>query len=78
MIIKIKIKEVRESKKMSLRELEQQTGIDRKYLADVENNKIPADEILFAEMVIIATALGVSILEIYETENIEIEGIGEF
>ena len=49
MNIEITMKKVREEKKMSLRELEEITGIEREYLSDIENGKIPADEILFAE-----------------------------
>lgn len=78
MTIKFKIKEKREEKGISLRELEEITGIDRDYLSDLENNKIPADEVLFAEMVVIADALAFRITDLYELGNIEIKGIGEF
>lgn len=78
MTIKITIKEVREKKGISLRNLEEETGIEREYLADIENGKVPADEILFAEMIVIAQALACSILELYELGNLEIKGIGEF
>lgn len=54
MTIKIIIKEVREKKGISLRKLEEETGIERQYLADIENEKIPTDEILFIEMVVIS------------------------
>lgn len=77
MIIKIKIKEVREKKGISLRKLEELTGIEREYLADIENEKIPSDEILFAEMVVIAENLACSILDLYEVTHLEIKGIGE-
>lgn len=78
MIIKLKIKEVRESKNISLRKLEEETGIEREYLSDIEKEKIPTDEILFAEMVVIAETLACSILDLYETTHLEIKGIGEF
>lgn len=78
MIIKIKIKEVREKKGISLRQLEENTGIKREYLADIENGKIPADEILFAEMIVIAENLACSILDLYDLEYLEIKGFGEF
>ena len=78
MTIKITIKEIRERKKMSLRKLEEKTGIEREYLADIENGKIPSNEILFAEMVVISEALACSILELYEIGHLEIKGIGEF
>lgn len=77
MTIKITMKKVREEKGISLRKLEEETGIEREYLSDIENGKIPADEILFAEMVVIAEALACSILDLYELEHLEIKGIGE-
>lgn len=77
MTIKITMKKVREEKGISLRKLEEETGIEREYLADIENEKVPADEILFAEMVVIAEALACSILELYELGSLEIKGIGE-
>ena len=77
MTIRITIKEVREKKGVSLRKLEEETGIDRQYLADIENGKIPTDEILFIEMVVISEALACSILELYELGHLEIKGIGE-
>lgn len=78
MTITFKIKEKREERKMSLRELADITGIDRDYLSDLENNKIPADEVLFAEMVVIADALDFSITQLFDIGSIEIKGIGEF
>ena len=78
MTIKFRIKEKREERGVSLRELEEATGIEREYLADLENNKIPADEVLFAEMVVIADVLAFRITDLYELGNIEIKGIGEF
>ena len=78
MTVKFKIKEKREERKMSLRELADLTGIDRDYLSDLENNKIPADEVLFAEMIVIADVLDFSITQLFELGTIEIKGIGEF
>lgn len=40
MTIKIKIKEVREKKGISLRALEENTGIERERLSELENNKV--------------------------------------
>lgn len=77
MIIKMKIKEVREEKGISLRKLEEETGIERKRLSDIENKKITADEILFVEIVVIAQALACRISDLYELEYLEIKGIGE-
>lgn len=71
-IVRIKIKQVREEKKMSLRKMEEETGIEREYLADIENGKILADEILFIEMLMIAEALDCNITDLYETQTLEI------
>ena len=78
MTIKFKIKEKREERGMSLRELEEKTRIEREHLSDLENNKITADEVLFAEMVVIADALAFRITDLYELGSIEIKGIGDF
>ena len=68
--INVKIKEVREEKGVSLRELERRTGIDRHYLADLE--KMPADEILVSEAVFISRALGVTIEDLFVAVTLEI------
>lgn len=68
--INVKIKEVREEKGISLRELERRTGIDRHYLADLE--KMPADEILVSEAVFISRALGVTIEDLFVAVTLEI------
>lgn len=69
-IINVKIKEIREEKGISLRELERRTGIDRHYLADLE--KMPADEILVSEAIFIAQALGVTIEDLFVAVTLEI------
>lgn len=69
-IINVKIKEIREEKGVSLRELERRTGIDRHYLADLE--KMPADEILVSEAVFISRALGVTIEDLFVAVTLEI------
>ena len=68
MIVKFKIKEKREEKGMSLRQLAEETRIDRNYLSDVEENKIPADEVLLAEMIVIAEVLDFIISDLYDIE----------
>lgn len=68
--INVKIKEIREEKGISLRELERRTGIDRHYLADLE--KMPADEILVSEAIFIAQALGVTIEDLFVAVTLEI------
>ena len=73
MLIIIKIKEARKSKGMSLKELADLTGIRKQRLSDIENGIIKEDEILFVEMLVIAENLGLSILDLYETKNIELQ-----
>lgn len=68
--IVMKIKEVRENKGISLRELERRTGIDRHYLSDLE--KLPADEILLSEAVFICDVLGVTIEDLFVVTTLEI------
>lgn len=68
--IVMKIKEVRENKGISLRELERRTGIDRHYLSDLE--KLPADEILVSEAIFISQALGVTIEDLFVVTTLEI------
>ncbi len=77
MTIKIKIKEIREEKGISLRKLEEDTGIERERLSNIENNEISADRISLAEMIVISENLVSSIMDLYELESIEIKGIGE-
>ncbi len=78
MTVKFKIREKRKEKGMSLTELARLTAIEEDHLTDVENNKIPADEILFAEILVIADTLECSILDLYDIGHLEIKGIGEF
>lgn len=68
--IVVKIKETREELKISLRELERRTGIERHYLAELE--KMPADEILLSEAVFIAEALGVRIEDLFVVKKLEL------
>lgn len=72
MTVEIKIKEVREERKISLRKLEYETGIERERLSDIENKKISVDEILFIEMLLIAKALACSIMDLYETRTLRV------
>lgn len=74
MVVKLKIKQARESKNISIRELSELTGIERHRLAEIESD---VDKILFIEMLVIAQNLGITILELFEAEPIEIGGIGE-
>lgn len=72
MIVKLKIKEAREKAGLSLNYLAEETGIDRRRLQYLEDNKIETDKILFIEMLVIADALKVKIIDLYETGEIEI------
>lgn len=55
--MRIMIKQVREELNVSLEELEDNTGIERHRLSDLENNKVDVEEILFIEMFLIADSL---------------------
>lgn len=70
MIVELKIKEIRESMGISLRELSEETGIERNRLAEIEED---VDKILFIEMLVIAENLGKKITELYSTKNIELQ-----
>ena len=70
MIVELKIKEIRESMGISLRELSEETGIERHRLAEIEEN---VDKILFIEMLVIAENLGKKITDLYDTENLELQ-----
>ena len=73
MIIKLKIKEVREKKNISIDYLVEDTGIEKERLLDIENNKIDVDKVSLAEMIVLSDSLDVSILELYEITNIKIQ-----
>lgn len=77
MNIKMTVKKIREEKGTSLRKLEEETGIEREYLADIENEKIPGDEILLIEAVLISQALACRVEDLFVIEKLEIKGIGE-
>lgn len=70
MIVKLKIKNIREQKKISLRELSEDTGIERHRLAEIEEN---IDKILFIELLVIAENLGKEITDIYDVEYLELQ-----
>ena len=72
MIVKLKIKEAREKAGLTLNYLAEKTGIDRRRLQDLENNKIETEKILFIEMLVIADTLKTKIIDLYETGEIEI------
>lgn len=55
--MEIIIKKVREELNISLEELEDNTGINRKRLSQLENNDIDIEKILFIEMFLISDSL---------------------
>lgn len=69
--IEMKIKEVREEIGMSLKILEEKTGIERKYLKTIE--ELPADEILLHEAILIANALGKAVEDLFVVKNVKIK-----
>lgn len=64
MRIHMKIKEAIEESKISLEELEQKNGIEKEYLKTIQ--KLPADEILLHEAILIANALGKNVVDLYD------------
>lgn len=73
MQVELIIKQVRERKGISLRELEDLTGIDRQRLSNIENKKVELEKISFIEMLVIAENLAVKITELFIVRHIEIQ-----
>ena len=55
---------------ISLRDLSEETGIERHRLSEIEDN---VDKILFIEMLVISENLGKKITDLYSTGNIELQ-----
>lgn len=72
MNFEIIIKQVREEKGISLRELAEETGIDRHRLSNIEDGIVEINEVLFIEMLVIANELEKTVLDLYKVKNIEI------
>lgn len=70
MTVKLKIKEIREQMGISIRDLAEETGIERHRLSEIEKD---VDKILFIEILVIAENLGKQISDLYEVENIELQ-----
>lgn len=68
--IKMKIKEAIQESRISLRELERKTGIERHYLKTIQ--ELPADEILLQEAILIALALGKTVEDLFVIETLTI------
>ena len=69
MTVELKIKEIREQMGI-LRDLSEETGIERHRLSEIEDN---VDKILFIEMLVISENLGKKITDLYSTGNIELQ-----
>ena len=70
MTVELKIREIREQMGISLRDLSEETGIERHRLSEIEDN---VDKILFIEMLVIAENLGKKITDLYDTGNLELQ-----
>lgn len=70
MTVELKIKQIREEMGISIRDLSEETGIERHRLAEIEED---VDKILFIEMIVIAENLGKKITDLYSTQNIELQ-----
>jgi transcriptional regulator with XRE-family HTH domain len=70
MTVELKIKEIREQMGISLRDLSEETGIERHRLSEIEDN---VDKILFIEMLVISENLGKKITDLYSTGNVELQ-----
>lgn len=70
MTVKLKIKEIRESMGITLKDLSEETGIERHRLAEIEED---VDKILFIEMLVIAENLGKQITDLYSIGNLELQ-----
>lgn len=70
MTVELKIKEIREKMGISIRDLSEETGIERHRLSEIEDN---VDKILFIEMLVIAENLGKKITDLYDTGNLELQ-----
>lgn len=70
MTVELKIKEIREQMGISIRDLSEETGIERHRLSEIEED---VDKILFIEMLVIAENLGKKITDLYDTGNLELQ-----
>lgn len=70
MTVELKIKEIREQMGISIRDLSEETGIERHRLSEIEDN---VDKILFIEMLVIAENLGKKMTDLYDTGELELQ-----
>lgn len=71
--MRIIIKQVRKELNISLEQLEEDTGISRHRLAELENNEVDIEKILFIEMYLIADSFGKRIEDLFVIEPIELQ-----
>lgn len=71
--MKIIIKQIRKDLNISLEQLEEDTGISRHRLAEIENEEVDIEKILFIEMYLIADSFGKHIEDLFVTEHIELQ-----
>lgn len=71
--MRIIIKQIRKELNISLEQLEEDTGISRHRLAELENNEVDIEKILFIEMYLIADSFGKRIEDLFVNEPIELQ-----
>lgn len=71
--MQIIIKQVRKDLNISLEQLEEDTGISRHRLAELENNEVDIEKILFIEMYLIADSFGKRIEDLFVNKPIELQ-----
>lgn len=71
--MQIIIKQVRKEEGRTLEELEEDTGIRKKRLSQLENNKVDIEKILFIEMFLIAESLGKVMEDLFVNEITELQ-----
>lgn len=71
--MKLIIKQIRKEQGKSLEDLEEDTGINRKRLTELENNEVDIEKVLFIEMFLIAEGFGKAIEDLFVNEIIELQ-----
>lgn len=71
--MQIIIKQVRKELNISLEQLEEDTGISKHRLSELENNEIDIEKILFIEMYLIADSFGKRIEDLFVNKPIELQ-----
>lgn len=71
--MKLIIKQIRKEKGKTLEDLEEDIGISRKRLSELENNEVDIEKVLFIEMFLIANSLGTLIEDLFVNEIVELQ-----